>query len=208
MHAFAILTSAAAACVVFHLLAMAAWGRLFGFQVMEIGLGFGPTWLRIGALRLGWLPFGGYVRFVTPPEEVLGTAAQLLLALAGTLTLVVTAIALLGLPALAAVGDGFWQWLRGATSPLGAAQSMLRHARDQALDGTLVATFGLVAAKVAALNFMPWPGTTGGQALAVLGRRLGLARHWPEALTKLLTSANLFVLVSWVVAVAVFSSTR
>ncbi len=204
MHAFEILIASAAACIVLHVLAMAAWGRFLGLQIMEIGHGFGPTWGRIGVLRLGVLPLGGYVRFITPPEDALGTAAQLLLALAGTLTLVVVAIALLGLPAFAAVADGFWQWLRGATSPFGAAQSLLRHARDQTLDGTLVATFGLVAAKVAAVNLLPWPVTNGWAALAVVGRRVGLARHWPDALTKLLASAGLFAFVSWLVALGVF----
>lgn len=202
MTAFATLALAVAACVVVHVLALAAGGTALGLRVSEIGFGFGHQWLKRGRLRLGVLPLGGYVRFTQLPEDALSVPAQLLLVSTGVAALLVASLALLGSPAIGAFVDGFRQWLVGAASPLGAAQPMVAAMRRQALEGPFLVTLGLAAAKVAAVNVVPWPSTNGGQALAIVGRRLGLAKRWPDSWSNALQTLTLVVFAAWLVALA------
>ncbi|MGN6528469.1 MAG: hypothetical protein ACTHL8_18930 [Burkholderiaceae bacterium] len=200
-------------CLAIHLFAMASAGVSLGLPLAELRFGFGAVWLRLGFLHLGVLPLGGYVRFRESPsgrpaQETLGLASELVLALAGVLALLLVAGAADGAAGLAAFGAGFPQWVAGALSPLGAAQAMLRAARHQAFAGTFAATLGLAAAKVAALNLLPYPGTNAWQALAAIGRRLGLARHWPEGLSMAFLVVQWLSLASWLVAILVFASRR
>jgi hypothetical protein len=204
MHALDILLLAMGVCIVTHVLVMAAVGALSGLRVLQIAFGLGPQWLKLGRLRLGIIPVGGYTVFATPIEEVLSVPAQLALTLSGVAALLIMSIALLGVASLGAFVDGFGQWLAGASSPLAAAQSLIAAACRQALQGTFVATLGLTAAKMAMVNVTPWPGTNGGQALAILGQRLGLARRWPESGTNVLRTLCFAAFVSWVVALVVF----
>ena len=204
MPAFATLFLALVACFVLQVSVMAASGAGLGMRVLVFAFGFGPQWLKLGRFHLGVLPLGGYVRFTDEPRDVLSVPAQLLLSLAGVLALLLVSIALIGGAGIVAFVDGFRQLLVGAGSPLGAAQPMLAAARQQALEGSVVATLGLVAAKMAMINAMPWPGTNGGQALAIVGRSLGLATRWRDGWTNALQFLNLVVFVAWLVALAVF----
>jgi len=206
MPAIATLILAVAACVVTHVFALAAGGTALGLRVSEIGFGFGPQWLKRGRLRLGVLPLGGYVRFATLPQDALSVPAQLLLVSTGVAALLLASLALLGGPAIGAFVGGLQQWLAGAASPLGAAQPMVAAMRRQALEGPFLVTLALTAAKLAALNVVPWPSSNGGQALAILGRRLGLARRWPDSWSNVLQSVNLAVFVSWLIALAWYAA--
>ena len=203
------LVVAVIACTLVHLLAIAGQGMLLGLPLSEFRFGFGPVWLRAGRLSLGGLPLGGYVRFGAstsepPPQWSLHPLSQLSLALAGVAALLAVSIALIGRDGLAAFAGGFRQFLVGAASPLDAAQAMLVAVRRQVVDGTFAATLGLVAAKLAAMNLMPFPRTNGWEMLAVAGRRLGLASRWPEGLTTAWLLAHLAFLGAWLLALVVF----
>jgi hypothetical protein len=206
MTAIAILVLAVAVCAVAHVVVMAAAGTALGLRVNEIAFGYGPHWFKRGRLRLGVVPLAGWVRFATLPEDVLSVPVQLLLVSTGVAAMLLASVALLGVAGLGAFVDGFRQWLVGASSPFGAAQPLVAAMRRQALEGPFLVTLGLTAAKLATLNVVPWPGTNGGQALAILGRRLGLARRWPESWTRALHTLSVIVIVSWLAALAWYVS--
>ena len=220
MPAFDTLVLAFAACLPIHLLAMAAAGVAFGVSLEALAFGFGPTILRAGRLRVGLVPLGGYVRFADAsdgralaPGEPLPfdrrpLAQRLAIVLAGVLALVSVAFATLGGAGLAAFAAGFGQIVVGALSPFGAAPAMLHDGVQFAARQPFAAVFGLVAAKFAALQLLPYPGSNGGAVVAMTGSRLGLARFWSSSLRGVLGLAVLALGVSWAVALATFVLVR
>jgi hypothetical protein len=91
---------------------------------------------------------------------------------------------------------------------LGDAQALMRRAALGLQAAPFAVVLGVVAAKAAALNLLPLPALNGGAALAVLGRRLGVARLWPERATVALFFVWLAPVAAWFVALCayVFSS--
>ncbi len=57
-------------CVLLHVSAMALAGVALGVTLREVSIGFGPTILRIGRLKIRMLPIAGSVRFKDSREEV------------------------------------------------------------------------------------------------------------------------------------------
>ncbi|MGM3277691.1 site-2 protease family protein [Ralstonia sp. 24A2] len=203
-------------CTLLHLTTFAVVGTAFRIPVREMTLGFGPQLIRLGRVRIRLLPLGGSVRFKDLSEDglteddLLGALdtqplwMQLVLALSGGIMLLAVALALLQLEALPTFIHGFAQIVLGALSPAGDAQTFLAQAHQAILQGPFTMLLGGVAAKFAAFNLLPLPATNGGQALAFIGRRLGLARTWPAQLTQLLMLAYLALVLSWAAALVTY----
>ncbi len=210
------LAAAFLVCIVAHLLTMALIGRATGVTLQVIGLGTGPVVLRLGMLHLGMFPVGGHVRFLDSrmeevPAERLKFAfdrrspeEQILIILSGCLLLVIVASVVLGDDFLALFISAPAQVFAGAVSPFGEAQRLLQTAEAYATASTFVALVGIVAAKLAAINLLPLPLFNGGMAVAVLARRLGSERWWPQAVSRTLIVLYVGCVLSWLLAVGVF----
>lgn len=202
-------------CVALHVSAMAGLASMIGVTVREVSVGLGPTLIRLGRFRLGLVPISGHVRLRStreedvPAEEIRSAleggslARQISLVLAGPLFLLALALAISGLHALAAFMNLPWQVIAGATSPFGAAQTMLGDAASFLRSASPTLILGVVISKFACLNLLPLPSMNGGAALATLGRAIGVARFWPQSATSALLFVWLGVLVLWLLALVV-----
>ncbi|KQV50518.1 hypothetical protein ASC95_14215 [Pelomonas sp. Root1217] len=204
---------------VLHVATMAVVGSALGAQLQSVAFGFGPTVWRSSRFLVRALPIGGAVQFLhssdgAVPEDAAHraldrqpTLAQLATVLSGCAVLLALAIALLGAGAVDAFVELPAQLFGGAISPLGDAQVLLHQAALAAKASPFAVVLGVVAAKVAALNLLPLPLLNGGAALAVLGRRLGVARLWPERATVALFFVWLAPVAAWFVALCTYAFT-
>jgi hypothetical protein len=208
------------AAILVHLATIAMVGQFMGVKVCVFCLGFGPTIFESGALRLGAIPTGGYVRFrdsvyeIVPAEEMKtaldgrSTFEQLAISLSGCAVLFVLGIAGDGAGGLDAFLNFPGQLLAGASSPFKDAQALTR----QGLVFLHAAPFGILAsticAKLAALNLLPFPSTNGGATLAAIARRTGLFKWWHPAFTLFLTLAHMALFASWCLALIIYANSN
>jgi membrane-associated protease RseP (regulator of RpoE activity) len=191
---------------------IAAVGAATGVTLRVLSIGYGRALFQSGVFRLGLIPTGGYVSFrdsreETVPVEDLKTALdgrstleQLFIILSGCVVLLGTAYIAAGERAIQAFLTLPAQALAGALSPLGEAQTLLTDCSAFIATASTAALFGVVGAKVAALNLLPFPSMNGGAALAVVGRKLSAARWWPPIATRALLFVYLAFLASWCIA--------
>jgi membrane-associated protease RseP (regulator of RpoE activity) len=207
------------ASVVIHLGMIAAVGVAIGVTLRVFSLGFGPTVFRAGRFRVGLVPLGGYVNLLdsrreeVPPDEMQtaldgkSTLEQLLVVLSGCVALLVIGCAVAGEAAVRAFLSFPGQFFAGALSPLREAQPLLAASSAFISEAPALRLFGVVAAKLAALNLLPLPMLNGGDAIAVLGRRLGAHRWWPPGVTVLFYLAYMGCCLSWLVALVAYVTT-
>ncbi|MFL6657687.1 MAG: site-2 protease family protein [Massilia sp.] len=200
------------AAMLVHLLTMALTGRMIGAKIRTLSIGLGPVIFQGKTLRVGAIPTGGYVQFLTSAQDDLAPAemrsaldrksslAQLAVTLSGCALLLVMSVCAGGSTGLDAFLSLPRQLIVGACSPFGEAQALIRHTLRflQSAPYWLIAS--AVCAKFAALNLIPFPWTNGGAALAVLGRRTGIAKWWSPTLTHLANSLGLVLLLAWCLA--------
>jgi membrane-associated protease RseP (regulator of RpoE activity) len=199
-----------------HVGTMAVVGNALGAQLQSVSFGFGPTVWRSARFHVRALPVGGSVRFLHTLEDSVPedeehraldrrpTLAQLATVLSGCAVLLALALAVLGAGAVKAFVELPAQFFGGAISPLGDAQALMRQAALALQAAPFAVVLGVVAAKAAALNLLPLPALNGGAALAVLGRRLGVARLWPERVTVALFFVWLAPVAAWFVALCAY----
>lgn len=207
---------AAALCTALHLGAIALAAMQFGIPVREIHYGWGPTLLRIGPLRIKPLVFAGSVVLKDGGAEGLEGDAKrdafdsqprmtrLLIGCAGPFALLTLSLLVSPFDGLGQVGSGFVQYVEGALSPFGQAQRLLRLAAEAAGGLDFVPLLGLVAAKAAAFNLLPLPGSNGGFLLQALFERTELARRWPPQATRAALLVFLGSTLSWLLALAIY----
>lgn len=200
------LALAALLCIVLHVVSFACAARWAGVPVREVSIGYGPVLLGAGTLRLRLLPLGGFARLKDTRSEQLAPAdtadafdrqpaiVRVLITLSGCFSLLCLVPALGG-QALDALLSGFAQFFSGALSPMGEAQALLAAGQDFAHGASFAATCGLVAAKLAAVNLLPFPSTNGGQAIAVLLERFGTL---PQGLVTATALAFMGLIALWV----------
>lgn len=201
---------------VLHIATIAGVGRAVGARLHQVSFGWGPVLFRGQGLLVRALPGMASARFSHSVEDGLPEAdwhlaldrrsvpVQWLVTLSGCALLLGLAIALQGRAAVDAFMALPAQLLAGAVSPFGDAQAVLREADHAVRSSSLAVLLALMAAKVAALNLLPLPMLNGGAALAALGRRLGLARHWPPAATHALICVYLALVALWALALGVY----
>lgn len=197
---------------ILHVTTMAVVGRAMGARLHWVSFGWGPMLFKGQNLHVRALPGMGSVRFSHSVEDGLPESdwhlaldrlslpAQWLVTLSGCALLLALAVALHGYAAVEAFLALPAQLLAGAVSPFGDAQTLLREAADAVRSSSFAVLLALIAAKVAAFNLLPLPMLNGGAAVAALGRRLGLARHWPPAATHALICVYLALAALWALA--------
>lgn len=204
-------------CLAIHLGSIALAGFLFGIGLREVRLGFGPRIARLGKLNLGLFPLGGFVKFDTIEGDFFGApmpahplehapfAVRILIALSGCIALLALACGALGAAADAAFLTAPPQILFGALSPFTGAQALLADADAVARTQSFAVIVGMVAAKMAAFNLLPYPGSNGGQVVAECAKALRLSHLWSEQITGVFFLALLAVAFSWLAALVVFA---
>lgn len=207
---------AVALCLALHLGAIALAAMRFGIPIRQIDYGLGPTLLRIGKLRIKPLPFGGGIQLKHTETEwlegdakrdaldVQPRATRALIAAAGPCALLMLALLVFPFDGLRSFGSGFVQYIEGALSPFAHAQQLLRLAHEAAEGQAFLPLLALVAAKVAAFNLLPFPGSSGAFLLQILFERSPLGRHWPPQATQATLLLFLGLTLSWLLALAIY----
>lgn len=203
-------------CTLVHLASIAVSARLAGVSIRTFSLGFGPRLLELGRFRLGAILTGGYVRFLDSREEEASprqihaafdsksTPVQLFVMLSGCMVLAGASIGIEGRPALQALADAPLQLLAGAISPLDAAQDLLHRISAYSQSTSFTSLLAMVAAKMAAINLLPFPACNGGAAVGAIARALGVHKFWPSTATRALLLSLAGLLGSWLVAVLAY----
>ena len=203
---------ALALCVFVHVSVMALAARLAGVAVREVSYGCGPRVLSIARVSIRLLPLGGAVLMkdtrnedVTPVEagdafDTQSLPARLGITLSGCAGLLGLALLAGATANIDAFIAGFRQFFAGAFSPMNEAQQLLSTGVAFAQTQPFVSVCGLVAAKMAALNLLPFPALNGGQAIGMLLQGLGFRARWAERFVSPLLMVLLLLAASWLLA--------
>ena len=183
-----------------------------GVAVREVSYGCGPRLLSIGRVRIRLLPLGGAVLMKdtrnedVPPFEsgdafdTLSLPVRLAIALSGCAGLLGLALLVGASENIDAFIAGFQQFFAGAFSPMNEAPQLLSTGLAFAQTQPFVSVCALVAAKMAALNLLPFPALNGGQAVGMLLRGLGFRPRWAERFVSPLLVVLLLLAASWLLA--------
>ena len=201
---------------VIHVSSLAAAAGLTGIPVREISFGLGGQIRRFGIIRLRWLPIGGHVKLKHSEAELLTESefhdaydhqpawVQALIPLSACIGLFVVAALSLGWSAWNFFLAGFWQFFIGAFGPLSDAQILIGDFVGFMSSSGVVAGFGFLCAKVAAVNLLPLPLLNGGDAILAL---TGLHR-WSKKLDLRLKQISITILCAlygcWLVAIGAY----
>jgi membrane-associated protease RseP (regulator of RpoE activity) len=199
-----LLLAALIPCFVLHVSTMALVGWILGATVEEVSFGFGPPCFQypVGRVqfRFGLIPLGGYVRFkgdqepAKSTEEILFAAdmeppgfndlhplRRAAIAASGCLALVVlAALCLRPWQSVRSVARGFAQLVPFAPwTPSWVPEGRELASRFCSLfrTGPYRTALGVLAAKVAAANLLPFPPLNGGVIILTL---LQWTRRFPE----------------------------
>jgi membrane-associated protease RseP (regulator of RpoE activity) len=212
MQPLLVIAAAVAALVVMHCLVVSLVGRSMGIAITHVEIGVGPRLVNSSSFQLRAFPFSSQVRFRHSadewiPDDLAHTALdakpfsqQLLLTLTGPLVLIAVSVATLGREGVAAFVSGFPQIVHGAISPLHEAKRLISNGMSFVQASSQIESLGLVAAKLAALNLLPLPAFNGGAAVALILRRLGLARDLGQNELKWLYFGHVAFFASWTFA--------
>lgn len=171
-----------------HLAAMSFAALGSGVVIREASFGVSKTLFRFARFRLALLPIATYIKVKDSRVESLapnnldgafdraGTVTQLFISLSGCLALLALAYLALGSSATRAFLSGFQNIIYGALFPMSEAQRLISAGTTFAQANSFFSLLGLVAAKLAAINLMPFPGSNGSTALAVCLRAAGVNR--------------------------------
>ncbi|MFZ6778747.1 site-2 protease family protein [Undibacterium sp. Ji83W] len=199
-------------CDAVHLFSIAAAGRTAGARVLEISIGVGPVLFRYKRFVLKPLPINGYVKFLDTREHIvsdddlpfaidrLSLGRQIMIALSGCTALMIVAAALNGADAWQDFIALPAQYVMGALSPFGTAQTLLHEAWRVINTTALLSLLGITAAKLAAFNLLPLAGSNGSHIINAVAQRLGLAKPYPGAVHKLVVFITIAAIISWVLA--------
>ncbi|MFJ2988279.1 site-2 protease family protein [Collimonas sp. NPDC087041] len=205
------------AVITVHLVAIASVGKAIGVSIRKFSLGFGPTIFQFGIFRIGAIPTGGYVRFrdsqeePVPPEEMKSSLSgrssveQIVISLSGCVVLLSIGITLAGTSGFQAFMDLPLQVFVGASSPLDKAQTLLKNSSSFVQSAPIGILTGILCAKYAALNCIPFPATNGAVTIAILGRRFNAEKWWPSIGTPILTIVTLVIFASWSFALLIYA---
>jgi membrane-associated protease RseP (regulator of RpoE activity) len=202
--------------VLVHLLAMALSARVTSITVRDITFGLGPRLFTIGMFHVALLPFGGNVRLAMladlSADEDEGNAfdmqpawKRVLLPLSGPLALLGLGYVLLGASAMDRLNEGFAQWLGGAISPLGQAQTLLHAFAARLPQMSLTVLIGVAACKFAALNLIPYASSNGLQAIVgTLPPHSPATVRFTRTLSRAMLPLTLLLYGSWLLAILAF----
>lgn len=197
--------------------AHALGGLAFGIELEEVSYGFGKALFRRGKVKIGTVPFGGYVKLKDTREDVddepdnlrafnhRSRFVQAFIYLLGCAAMALVAMLLLAGPALAEVVAGFRQIIAGAFAPGSTAQNYIQATHTLWTQHGFVALLGLLAAKIAAFNLLPLATLSGGQAiLALAGADRGRQPQWLLGVMNISIALLLALMCSWAYALVLF----
>ena len=187
MSAFVVLIIAAALASALAIVGIVAAARLLRLAIESVSFGFGPTLASFvvhrTTIRFKLLPFPSSVKLAGAHEELddalrafenRGRAEKIAMTLSGSAAGLIVAVAVLGPTAMLHAAAASWgEYFRVVTAfPDVAApwQPIIETVRTE----SLTTTFGLVCAKVAALNLLPLAPLSGGLAI------MHLCGSWDE----------------------------
>lgn len=209
-----------AGVILVHLLAMTFCARALGITVHTMTFGIGPQVLALGRFRLSLFPAGGHIRLAMVAdapegEPVVGALdragcwKRVLLPLSGPLALVGLGTLLLGAPAIEQFTDAFAQLVGGALSPLGHAQHLLHGAAEALGRLAPMQVLGITACILAALNLLPFLGSSGLAAATGWLPQVALEGNAMARIQLLvLLPFTMLMLASWSLAMIVFVFSR
>lgn len=184
-----------------HITVMALIGRSLGIAIREFSFGMGPALLSIDVLRLRALPLGGSVEFIDFDSQP--RAVRVLLPLSGAASLLAVAVTLHP-SAWSSTSHGFAQIVLGALAPTSHAQQLIGGATHVAMRG-FGPLLGMLAAKLAAFNLLPFPAMNGGGALlALLDPKPRDMTRWKEKLMQWSAWLTVALALMWVGAICIF----
>jgi membrane-associated protease RseP (regulator of RpoE activity) len=159
-------------CVIVFTIATAIVGRLLRHSIEEVKLFNGPTLLRFQwkgtAYRLGCLPIGNSTKFGSEYDSS-PIGRKLPVILSGCTALFLLSIVCVSLdPAWKALVSGFEQIVMGALHPREQGQEYIRGVLEFLESQPFVTILGYTAAKVCAMNLLPYPPLSGGYALVAI----------------------------------------
>lgn len=214
------LVFAIAGVIFIHLLAMTACARALGITVRTITFGIGPQVLALGRVSLSLFPAGGHIRLAMVTDAPAGEPVagawdcaarwkRVLLPLSGPLALLGVGILLLGPPGIDQFSEAFAQFVDGALSPLGQAQSLLHGAVDVLSRMGHLQVLSIAACKFAALNLLPFLGSNGLSAATGWLPQVALTGNAMARIQLLVfLPFTLLMLASWSLAMIVFVFSR
>lgn len=196
-----------------HVCVMALVAHALGITVRQVSLGFGPTLVEHGRLRLGYLLLGGFVKLKDSraepvPESETGNAwnhqpiwKQISIPLSGCLALLMFGLAILGGEGWRAFLKGFSDATLGSLGPFSTAQEFLSNGERYFHAQSLLASAALLSMKFCAWNLLPLPSLNGGQILIVLAKRGSPHEYkWEDKLNQWLILPFLYLSLAWILA--------
>ena len=182
---------------------------LFGVQLEEINIFFGPRIKTINVgnvvLNIGVIPYGGNVQFGDEIQS-LHPVKRIFMLICGPSLLVIMAMMAFGVPdGFQKVLNGFYQLFYGAFSPRTYGSQYLLSLYEFVRINTLSASLGLIASKVAAFNLLPFPTLTGGMiVMTILNRIRPMSMLVSERIQLFGLLILLILLISWMLALYFF----
>ncbi len=190
---------------------MAVVGWLLGAKIQVVSLFSGPRLFGIKLFgvdfRVSCFPLGGYVKFSDGSSgslafENLHPVKRMLTSASGPLALLLFGGCLVGfVPAARYFIGGFVQFFTGAAMPLSAGQVLLDRLH-QAGSLPFAGLAGLIAAKLAAFNSLPFPVLNGGyvvlQAVELIA---SISAKTVERINQVGFLIVLIVVSGWVIAI-------
>lgn len=168
---FLLIAAAVILSILLHILSMGFVGWLLGAKIQVVSLFSGPRLFGIKLFgvdfRVSCFPLGGYVKFHDGSSgkggfENLHPAKRMLTSASGPLALLLFAGCLVGFaPAGRYFISGFGQFFTGAAMPLSTGQELLNRLHLMT-SLSFAGLAGLIAAKLAAFNSLPFPVLNGG----------------------------------------------
>lgn len=212
------------AAIVLHTLVTALLSWIFRVNIEEISIGaLLPVFkMKIGTtiLSLKAMPISGFVRYTEPEAaqatpiiqrdqsryfKQLPTVLIIIIAIAGSLALLQTAIILIGKSAILS-GFAVWgQFIAGALGPFSVAQTYLADLSSFIQSAPLETLIAVVFAKYGAINLLPLGGVNGGAIFSVFLRSL-IALFVPLGSLFSGRAVNLYLQLSMILLLLLFLS--
>lgn len=200
-------------CTVLHIGSMAGIGWLIGAPIERVSLFFGPLIHSIRIRNVSFdiraYPLGGFVKFTEDSFKTIHPIRRTFVAASGCISLLLVSLGILGLAqGFERFANGFYQLFAGALFPRSVGSRLLLNLYYLTARGHLIATVGVVAGKMAAVNLLPLPTLNGGE---ILGLLIEAIKPVPESIRGRLHLIGFLIFLPivllWLVALLFFGRT-
>ena len=193
-----------------HIISIALAAKALDVTIKQVSFGFGKKLFSFKTVSFSLIPLGGFVKLADSRYEDVGVQEkafnkqplwkQLFIPLCGPLLTFIVALICLGNQAFDDLIGTFSEAYYGAISPLDQAQEYLSKAELFINESTIIVSFGVIAAKITALNLLPFSGTIGGQTVFTLINRGRVQRPFEEKLFQVFFYPFFLLFLIWSIA--------